>query len=66
MRINLTNARNQKNITMAQTAEYLGITERQYRYIEAGKRGTTEEKWLKIFELFNNEIPLSELMKNTA
>jgi len=66
MRTNLTNARNQKDITIAKTAEYLGITERQYRYIETGERGTTEENWLKIFELFDEEISLNKLMENTA
>ena len=65
MRITLTYARNQKEIAARQMAEYLNITERQYHYIEAGKRGTSEVNWLKLFEYFGGEYPLHELMKNT-
>ena len=66
MRANLTSARNQKNLTIRDISAYLGITERQYRYIEAGKRGTNEENWIILFKLFDEEVPLHELMETTA
>lgn len=65
MRINLINARNEKGFTISEMSILLNITERQYRYIEAGTRGTSEENWIKLFEFYDEEIPLNKLMENT-
>ena len=45
MRKNLQEARKAKGMTQKQVAEYLGISERYYRFIEAGDRGGDFEVW---------------------
>lgn len=65
MRLNLKTERNKFKYTQRFVAQYLGMTERNYRNIEAGKRGTKEENWLKLFNLFNKQIPLDQLIINS-
>lgn len=45
MRKNLQEARKAKGMTQKQVAEYLGISERYYRFIESGNRGGDFEIW---------------------
>lgn len=52
MRKNLQAARKAKGMTQKQVAEYLGITERYYRFIEAGTRCGNFEIWDKLEDLF--------------
>jgi len=58
-------ARLKNDETVSTMASHLKITERQYRYIEAGTRDTSSENWLKLHRLFAGEIPLDKLMENT-
>ena len=44
-RKNLQEARKAKGMTQKQVAEYLGISERYYRFIESGDRGGDFEIW---------------------
>ncbi len=53
MRENLRNARKAANMTQGQVAEKLGISERYYRFIEAGTRGGDFEIWDALEDLFN-------------
>ncbi len=52
MRKNLQAARKAKGMTQKQVAEYLGITERYYRFIEAGTRCGDFEIWDELEDLF--------------
>lgn len=45
MRKNLQKARKAKGMTQKQVAEYLGISERYYRFIESGDRGGDFKIW---------------------
>ena len=63
IRSNLRKARKRKNLTQKQTADVIGVTDRQYQHIEAGTRGTSESNWLKLFDLFERSVPLNELME---
>jgi len=65
MRIRLKEARNKKAVTQKEIALYLGMAVNSYQNIEYGICGTIEAKWLKLFEYFDGEYPLHELMKNT-
>ncbi|MCL2815821.1 MAG: helix-turn-helix domain-containing protein [Oscillospiraceae bacterium] len=65
MRTKLINARNEKKLTVSQASTLLGISERQYCYIEAGGRDTNSDNWLKLFEMFDKTVPLDQLMANT-
>ena len=49
-------------MTQSEIASFLNIKNSSYQRIESGTRGTTEENWLKLFNLFNREIPLNDLM----
>lgn len=53
MRENLKNARKEKGMTHSQVAEYLGITERAYKYMEYGDRVGSVELWDKLEDLFS-------------
>ena len=53
MRENLRNARKAANMTQVQVAEKLGISERYYRFIEAGTRVGDFEIWDALEDLFN-------------
>ena len=53
MRENLRNARIAANMTQGQVAEKLGISERYYRFIEAGTRVGDFEIWDALEDLFN-------------
>ncbi len=52
MRIKLRQARLDKGMTQKQVAEYLEISERYYRFIEAGMRGGDFEIWDALEDLF--------------
>ena len=65
MRKHLIGARRDNNISTSQAANALNVTERMYRYIEAGTRGTSETNWLKLYHLFDCKVPLHELMENS-
>ena len=52
MRENLKKARKEAGMTQKQVAEYLEISERYYRFIEAGKRGGEFEIWDSLEDLF--------------
>ncbi|MDE6616402.1 MAG: helix-turn-helix transcriptional regulator [Lachnospiraceae bacterium] len=52
MRKNLKEARQKAGMTQKQVAEYLGISERHYRFIESGTRNGTFEVWDKLEDLF--------------
>ena len=64
MRTKLKEMRKKKNLTHKNMANYLGMINTAYQKIEYGTRGTGEENWLKLYELFEGEVPLNELMKN--
>ena len=65
MRARLQQARINKSVTQKEVAIYLGMVHKAYQAIELGTRGTSENNWLKLFEYFNREIPLHELMEKT-
>lgn len=52
-RDNLKKARQKAGLTQKEVAEYLHISERQYQYIESGKRIGKIEYWDKLEDLFN-------------
>lgn len=64
IRTKLQNARKGENLTQKKVASVLGITKNGYQAIEYGTRGTSEDNWLKLFELFEKKFQLQELMKN--
>ena len=66
MRKNLQQARTDKKLFQREVADYLGMATKAYQRIETGTRGTTEDNWLNLFNLFDGEVPLNELMKNTS
>lgn len=53
MRKNLKEARQRAGLTQKEVAEKLGISERHYRFIEAGTRGGNFETWDALEDLFN-------------
>ena len=53
MRKNLKEARQKAGMTQKNVAEYLGMTERAFQYIEAGQRMGKIEHWDKLEDLFN-------------
>ena len=65
-RKNLKSARISKKFTQKNVAEYLGMTANSYQAIELGIRGTSETNWIKLFQLFNAEFPLNELMLQSS
>ena len=62
LRIILKAIRKYFRLTQKDVAKYLQISERQYQHIESGTRGTSEDNWLKLFSLFEEKVPLHELM----
>ncbi len=56
MRQNLERLRRQANLTQAQIAIILGISERQYRRIENKESLSTIKFWLKTSTFFNTTI----------
>ena len=66
MRLELQRVRKINNLTQKNVADYLRITNGMYQKIEYGTRGTSEDNWIRLFEYFGGNIPLQELMKNTA
>lgn len=52
-RDNLKEARQKAGMTQKQVAEYLGISERYYRQIEAGQRTGDFELWDSLEDLFS-------------
>ena len=65
MRETLIRARKDRYIKIDVIAEHLEMTPRAYRYVETGERSTGYKNWLKIYEFFDGEIPLHELMEET-
>ena len=65
MRQTLQQARKVAKKTQKEIAIAVGISERFYRHIEAGTRGTSETNWLKMYDLFERKIPLDKLMFKT-
>ena len=53
MRKNLKEARQKAGMTQKQVAEYLGISERYYKQIEAGQRTGDFTIWDALEDLFN-------------
>lgn len=53
MRKNLKEARQKAGMTQKQVAEYLGIHERYYQHIEAGKRNGNFTLWDMLEDLFS-------------
>lgn len=53
MRIYLKEARREAGMTQKEVAEYLKISERHYKYIEAGKVTGNVGLWDKMEDLFN-------------
>ena len=52
-RDNLKQARKAKGMTQQATADYLRLTERQYKYIESGHTTGKVDMWDKLEDLFN-------------
>ena len=65
MRYKLQKIREEFDFTQDYVADYLGMATNSYQRIEYGKNGTSEDNWLKLYELFSGEIPLHMLMENT-
>lgn len=55
-RKNLEKARNQEKLTQAETATHLGITDRQYRRLEAGTSDGSIKVWYKLKTLLDKPI----------
>lgn len=53
MRENLKKARKEAGMTQKQIAEYLGLSERSYQYIESGRILGTILVWDKLEDLFS-------------
>jgi transcriptional regulator with XRE-family HTH domain len=64
MRTRLQEARKSTNLTQQRVADYLGMIKEAYQKLEYGTRGTSEVNWIKLFELFEEKIPLNKLMEN--
>ena len=65
MRKNLKDARQKAGMTQKQVAEYLGISERYYRFIENGERKGDFELWDALEELFQmSQRLLREISSN--
>lgn len=55
-RPNLINARMEKRLTQAETAELLGVSERHYQRLEAGTSNGGIEVWQKLKEITGKSI----------
>lgn len=65
MRKNLKEARQNAGMTQKEVAEYLGISERYYRQIEAGQRNGDFTLWDSLEDLFGiHQRILRELSSN--
>ena len=53
MREKLRQARKDRGMTQKEVAEYLGVSERYYRYIESGLRDGDFKLWDDLEDLFN-------------
>lgn len=53
MRKNLKEARKKAGMTQREVAEYLHVSERHYKFMEAGKTTGNVELWDKLEDLFN-------------
>lgn len=56
LRINLINERKKKQLTQAETAEFAGISTRQYQSLEAGTSEGSIKVWKKLSDLFKQTI----------
>ncbi len=52
-RENLKKARKEAGMTQKQVAEYLGVSERHYKFMESGHTTGNVELWDKLEDLFN-------------
>ena len=53
MRKNLKEARQKAGMTQKQVAEYLGVSERHYKFMESGHTVGSVELWDKLEDIFN-------------
>lgn len=56
LRINLINERKKKQLTQTETAEFAGISTRQYQALEAGTSEGSIKVWKKLSDLFKQTI----------
>jgi len=63
LRHGLKKGRELKKVTQKEVASHLGIAVNNYQNIEAGRSGTSEDNWLKLFKYFDKAVPLDELME---
>ena len=56
MRINLINERKKNQLTQSETAEFAGISTRQYQALEAGTSEGSIKVWKKLSDLFKQTI----------
>ena len=65
MRKNLKDARQKAGMTQQQVADYLGISNRHYKYIEAGKVVGNIQIWDSLEDLFSiHQRKLREISEN--
>ena len=56
LRINIINERKKKQLTQTETAEFAGISTRQYQALEAGTSEGSIKVWKKLSDLFKQTI----------
>jgi len=56
MRINLTNARKEKDLTQRDLAAIIGITEQHYQRLEAGTSNGSTRLWEKLAQVLDKSI----------
>lgn len=56
LRENLISARKNRELTQAQVADTIGVSERQYQRLEAGTSNGSIDTWSKLKALFNTNI----------
>ena len=59
----LKQTRETHGFTQIYIADYLNMARYSYQRIEYGKHGTSEENWVKLFNLFGRSVPIEQLMK---
>jgi len=66
VRKKLQKARNEKELFQLEVAKIINVSERHYRRLESGASNTSGDNWIKLYDLFDGQYPLQELMKNTT
>lgn len=56
LRINLVNARKNRELTQVQVADTIGVSEQYYQRLEAGTSNGSIDTWSKLKALFNTNI----------